>query len=79
MNTDNNIKLKFILDCMTLWPNGYSSRLLTDGLLVQNQGETLKSRINGTPFQVEFSITDNIFVSISKIASIFLFCLKLAK
>ena len=40
---------------MTLWPNGKSSRLLRDGLLVQNQGETLKSPMNWTPFQVQFT------------------------
>ena len=40
---------------MTLWPNGESIRLPTDGLLVQNQGVTLKSPINWTPFQIEFT------------------------
>ena len=42
-------------------------------------GTDFKSPINWNPFKVKFAIADNIFVSISKITSIFLFCSKLAK
>ena len=36
---------------MTPWPNGESSRLLTDSLLVKNHGGSLKVQLTGIPFK----------------------------
>ena len=42
-------------DCMTLWPNGKSSRLPIDDFAGSKPGRDFESPINWNPFQLEFT------------------------